>query len=59
MSGGVIALALLLGPQVLSDHVRADQAADMSGQNPVGAAVHGGMSLLKVFLGAFCVSPSG
>ena len=38
---GVVALALLLGAQVLPDHVRADQAADMGGENPVGAAVHG------------------
>ena len=38
---GVIALALLLGAQMLPDRLRADQAADVGGENSVGAAVHG------------------
>ena len=41
MCRGVVALALLLGAQMPPDQVRADQAADMGGENPIGAAVHG------------------
>src|ERR1043166_562175 len=41
----IVAFALLLGAQVLPDHLRADQAADVGGENSVGAAVHAGRSL--------------
>jgi hypothetical protein len=47
--GRVIALTLLLGAQVLPDRIRADQAADMGGENAIGAAVHGEISLLGAF----------
>jgi hypothetical protein len=40
VSLGVVALALLLCAQKLPDGVRPDQAADMGGEYPIGAALH-------------------
>ena len=43
MRGRVVALAFLFGAQVLPDRIGPDQAADMGGQNAIGAAVHGAL----------------